>query len=135
MLVNYWRAHSSNIEPVQSMHHIAAGSYESVLIHDAYPLRSRYRWSPRSIEFASSAGVVEVYAMQVSLAGTMRHKSYIQKLTEEFAAGSVPKDAVHLSGKTGRINLKDFPENNKLPNFMLLIRSTNETEVTVITRY
>lgn len=135
MLISYLRVQSRIIEPVRSMHRIAAGSFEGVNIHDAYPPRSRKRWSPRSVEFESTAGVVEVYVVPVSLAGTMRHKNYIQQLTEEFAAGIAPKDAIHLSGRTGRMSLKNFPQNNKLPNYLLLIRSDVKTDVMVVVHY
>jgi hypothetical protein len=124
-----------SIDPRQSVHEIAAGSVETVNIIDAYPRRSRCRWPARRVEFASSSGVVEAYVVHISLSGKMIHSKHINKLKQEFAAGTIPREALHLTGRTGTFRLKDLPENKQLPNYMLLIRSRNQTAVTVTVRY
>jgi hypothetical protein len=135
LVMNYWRMHFRRIEPVQLVHCIAAGSSVYVYIPDTYSGRGRYRCPARSVEFASSAGVVEVYAVQVSLAGSKRHKDHIQKLKDGFASNAIPANALHRSGQSGRIYLNDFPQNHKLPNYMLMIRSKVKTEVKVVIHY
>jgi hypothetical protein len=135
LVVCFWRIYSNAPPSQQSTHRIAAGGSERVIISSK---RSgvRRRRPPYSVEFQSSVGAVDVYVVPVSLGYRAQDWEHINTVTAEFAAGQVPKDVVAKeSGARGQIKLRDWWESKKTPSYLVLIRSANQTEVTVVVHY
>jgi hypothetical protein len=88
------------------------------------------------LEFASSAGAVDVYVVPCTIGYRKAEWDYVNKVTDEFAAGRVPIDvAAQASGVSGRIELKGLWKREGRPTYMVLVRSVNETEVKIVVHY
>lgn len=60
----------------------------------------------------------------------------IDKVTAEFAAGRELKDVVaKASGDREQIDLKEWWQASGQANYLVFVRSANETEVTLVVHY
>lgn len=137
----YWSMVSNTPEPATTTHQIAPGGFEQVIVGNKRSgIRGRGR-PPYRLEFKSSGGPVDVYVTPVKLGYRAEYQERIDKLTEEFAAGQAPEDIVgKSSGKRGTITLRQwwqgwFERTKPGAAYLVLIRSENESEVTIIVHY
>jgi hypothetical protein len=133
-----WRWYATTPQPERSTHRIAAAGFKPVIVSSKRSgvYRPSHR-PPRRLEFESSAGAVDVYVVPVSLGYRAADREQIDKLTDEFAAGQVPEDVIaKSSGDRGQIKLREWwQQRNSLASYLVLIRSANESEVTLVVHY
>jgi hypothetical protein len=134
-----WSVYSNTPSPERTTHRIAARGFEQVIVSSKRSGVRTHR-PPYRLEFESSAGAVDVYVVPVSLGYRAEDREHIRKVTDEFAAGQVPKDVVaKSSGDRGQIKLRGWWqglwERNRLASYLVLIRSANESEVTLVVHY
>jgi hypothetical protein len=136
MAALFWMYHSSNTpEPTRSTHRIEAGGVAQAM---ATPKRSgiRSRRNPRYLEYESAGGEVSVYVVRGTFGYRAADREQMQKLTDDFAAGQAPQEYVARSrGSRGRINLGGGWQRHHEASYLVLIRSANESEVTLVVHY
>ena len=131
-----WRARTP--PPEATTHQIAAGGFARALVsgkRSSGAGRGSYR-PPHHLEFASSAGAVDVSVVPCTIGYRADQWARIDEVTDEFAAGRVPQDvAAQATGNRGRIDLKDLWRREGRPSWVVLIRSAQESEVTLVVHY
>ena len=136
MAAIFWMYRSSNTpEPTRHTYLIKAGGVAQAIVT---PKRSgiRSRRNPHHLEYESAAGAVNVYVVRCTVGYRAEDREHINKLTDEFAAGQAPKDFVaKSSGDRGRINLGGAWQRHHEASYLVLIRSANESEVTLVVHY
>jgi hypothetical protein len=131
----HWRARTP--QPATSTHRIAAGGYARALVtgNRASGTRGSHR-PPHHLQFASSAGAVDVYVVPCTIGYRKEEWDYINNLTEEFAADRVPAGvAARASGDRGRIDLRGLGRREGRASYVVLMRSAYASEVTLVVHY
>lgn len=136
MAALFWAYRSSNTpEPTRHTYLLKAdGVAQAMVTAKRSGLRSRR--NPSHLEYKSAAGAVNVYVVRCAAGYRAKDQEFIDKLTDEFAAGQPPKDFVaRSSGNRGRINLGGSWKRHHEASYLVLIRSANESEVTLVVHY
>jgi hypothetical protein len=133
----YFRWWVRTPQPEASTHQIAAGGFARALVTSkSTGIRGRSHRPPHHLEFASSAGAVDVCVVPCTIGYRAEQWDYVNKVTDEFASGRVPQDvAAQASGNRGRIELKDLWRRDGRASYAVLVRSANESEVTLVVHY
>lgn len=89
---------------------------------------------PHHVNFEATGGPVDVYLVRYP-SGTPREQvDEMTRLTEQLAAGQPPQRvAAKGSGRRGRIDLHSWPYGTS--KYLALVRSENESEVTLVVHY
>jgi len=136
MAAIFWMYRSSNTpEPTRHTYLIKADGVTHAIVT---PRRSgiRSRRNPHHLKYEPAAGAVNVYVVRCTVGYRAEEREYINKLTDEFAAGQAPQDVVaKSSGHRGRLDLGGSWRRHHEASYLVLIRSANESEVTVVVHY
>jgi hypothetical protein len=136
MAAVFWMYRSANTpEPTRHTYLIKPDGVARAMVA---PKRSgiRSQRNPHHLEYESAAGAVNVYVVRGTAGSRAKDRELIDKLTNEFAAGHAPKDFVaKSSGVRGRINLGGSWKRHHEAYYLVLIRSANESEVTLVVHY
>ena len=126
-------------QPRIDSYHFFGGDVRRAILTDKSktadnPGRPSIPFRPRTIIFESSNGPIDVFVLRFPSGSNEQSIRQMMQLTDELAAGKTPENFVaHGSGERGQVNIGWFPFG--YAKYLVLVRSENESDVTLTTHY